>query len=448
MALDILGPASALNSVTTRPTQTTTYGATRTWFKNCTSLTTQDGTELTNDFLNNALAQFRTAFDGTGIVEDNGDDMLYRAIQSIGIRYGTDTGTVNALAVTFSPPVTVLNANLTMAVVVANTNTAIATIAINGLGGLTPIVGNDGNPLAQGQMVAGQVALLQYNAGKCQLLNPVTPKLSANATYYVNGTTGSDTLYDGTSATVSGTHGPFATIQRAVNQVPLVNLNGFSVTINVADGSYTGPSGGSVILEQVNGSGTVFLVGDVANPQNCQVTSTAAAAAAFFQNAGGSYNLSGFRVSATGAGASDGVASNFGQLVAQNMRFGPCARYHISGSRNGSVALAGTITIEAGANAVAHIEASLAGAVNLVNGSSPPTLNILGAVAFSDAFATANFAGSIQIFYASITGASSVSGPKFDINMNGLMSTFGNGTAYLPGTTSGAAVTTGGQYPS
>ena len=74
MALDILGPASALNSVTTRPSQTTTYGATRSWFKACSSLTAQDGTQLTNDWLNNVLAQFRQAFDSTGIVEDNGDD--------------------------------------------------------------------------------------------------------------------------------------------------------------------------------------------------------------------------------------------------------------------------------------------------------------------------------------------------------------------------------------
>jgi len=187
MAVDLLGPASAQNSITTRPAQTTTYGAIRTWFKACSSLTSQDGTQLTNDYLNNMLAQFRTAFDGTGIVEDNGDDMLLRAIQSIGIRYGSDIGGVNALVVNFSPPVEALAANLTLAAVVAFTNTSsTVTIVANGLA-TTNIVGNDGNPLAKGQMVGGQVALLQFNAGNFQLLNPVANSgVPANETIFTS----------------------------------------------------------------------------------------------------------------------------------------------------------------------------------------------------------------------------------------------------------------------
>ncbi len=96
MALDILGPASALNSVTTRPAQTTTYGATRTWFKACTSLTAQDGTQLTNDWLNNMLAQLRTAYDGIGITEDNSDGMLLACFTAVRDYYLIDT------AVTFT----------------------------------------------------------------------------------------------------------------------------------------------------------------------------------------------------------------------------------------------------------------------------------------------------------------------------------------------------------
>jgi hypothetical protein len=439
MAVDILGPASALNSVTTRPAQAVTYGATRTWFKNCTSLTTQDGTQLTNDWLNNVLAQLRTAYDGTGIVEDNGDDMLLRAIQSSTIRYGTDIGTVNALAVTFSPPVTALTANLTLAVVVGTTNTLAATINPNALGA-TPIVGNDGNALSPGQMVGGQVAFLQYDAGKFQLLNPVTPKLAANATFYVNATTGSDTLYDGTSPTVSGFHGPFATIQRAVAQTQVYNMNGFSQTINVDDGSYVG----QVSLPPTNGTGTVNLIGDIANPQNCSLTNTSAFGCAFFQT-GGSYSLEGFRVSSTGTTALDGIACGGGSLSIANMRFGPCTRYHYSASHNGNVTVSpGTITIEAGATAAAHMASSLAGVMGVDTAPfSPPTLVFLGAVNFSDAFAVVNFAGSIEIAYTSISGVGST-GLKFDVTMNGLLSTFGNGTGYLPGSVAGSTAT-GGQ---
>ena len=170
MAVDLLGPASAINAVTARPAQAVTYGAIRTWFKNCSSLTSADGTELTNDWLNNILAQLRTAFDGTGIVEDNGDDMLLRAMESIGIRYGTDIGAVNVLAVTFSPPVTALSLKLTLAVLVGTTNTQSATINPNGIGNIA-ITMPDGSPLIGGELSAGHIALFSFNGTSLDLLS-------------------------------------------------------------------------------------------------------------------------------------------------------------------------------------------------------------------------------------------------------------------------------------
>lgn len=80
---DLLGPASALNAVTSRPNDTRIFGADNTWFKNCSSPTTQDGTRIEADWLNGILAQLRTAIVGMGIPIDNADDaMLLKAIQA------------------------------------------------------------------------------------------------------------------------------------------------------------------------------------------------------------------------------------------------------------------------------------------------------------------------------------------------------------------------------
>lgn len=74
-----------------------------------------------------------------------------------------------------------------------------------------------------------------------RITSPTTSQTSSSlgTTFFVNGATGSDTLFDGTSATVVGTtsHGPFATVQGAINSIS--NLQSVNpVTINIAAGTY------------------------------------------------------------------------------------------------------------------------------------------------------------------------------------------------------------------
>ncbi len=176
MSLDILGPASANNSVTSRPSQTTTYGAVDTWFLPCTGGSTTNGTQLTNDWLNNILAQLRTVISSSGIVGDNGDDMVWRAIEVMSLRLCTDTGTQNALVVTNTPPVPAYRAGLTLAVVPANANNGAASIDSDGLGNEL-IVNEYGNPLVGGEMDAGRLALLIYDGLNFRLINPIYLKL-------------------------------------------------------------------------------------------------------------------------------------------------------------------------------------------------------------------------------------------------------------------------------
>lgn len=93
--------------------------------------------------------------------------------------------------------------------------------------------------------------------------------LSANVTIYVS-TSGSDTLGDGTAAN------PYATIQRAISSLPK-NLNGYTATINIAAGTYSGnvgianTYGGIIILSGEAGAAVQINGLQVAHDSNVQV---------------------------------------------------------------------------------------------------------------------------------------------------------------------------------
>jgi hypothetical protein len=266
------------------------------------------------------------------------------------------------------------------------------------------------------------------------------PTLQKNADWYVNGTTGDDTNYDGTSATVvSAKVGPFKTIQRAANEVPKYNMNGYNQTIHIADNTY-----GPVVFGQLNGAGICYVIGNVANPQNVAIAaSTSVQPHCAIAQYGGNYDYTGLRLSA-GAGCLDGFGGNGGYATLHTMRFGACTRYHISCQVDGATVdlEPGTIFIEAGANAVAHLAASELGMIT--HSPNLPTLNILGAVSFTNGFITSDHMGFAQMQYTGITGAASVTGPKYQAWMNGVISSL-NGINYYPGSAAGI-LATGGQY--
>jgi hypothetical protein len=267
------------------------------------------------------------------------------------------------------------------------------------------------------------------------------PALQKNADWYVNGTTGDDT-YDGTSATfISAKVGPFKTLQRAANEVPKYNMNGYNQNIHVADGNY-----GPVIFGSLNGAGECYVIGNANAPQNCTITGNTSVVpyCAIAQYAeGSSYDYTGFRLSTPASGGYDGFAGNGGYATLHTMRFGPCGRYHISCNQDGATVdlETGTIFIEPGANAVAHISAEQLGFVT--HSPNLPTLNILGTVTFTNGFIQADHLGYAQMQYTSITNPQYVTGPKFAVWMNGVVSSL-HGVNYYPGSAAGTQ-NTGGQ---
>ena len=101
------------------------------------------------------------------------------------------------------------------------------------------------------------------DSGSSKWIPIITPTLQAPRTYYVNGATGSDS----NSGLSAGS--PFASIQKAIDAAQLFNLNGYTVTIIVAD--YLAGTYAPFVMRPINGSGRVSIVGNEATPANVHV---------------------------------------------------------------------------------------------------------------------------------------------------------------------------------
>lgn len=304
---------------------------------------------------------------------------------------------------------------------------------------------------------SGTVCVAPTNAILTQLLSAIEalidfalPKLlTAPKTLYVNVATGNDTIYDGTSAGISGSHGPFKTIQHACNVGTAVNLNGFNVTINVAGGTY--PE--TINLPGIIGSGQVIIVGNPANPSGVAIQSPNNSA--IYSNNVGTYQFMGVTFGVTSAAPGDpgaGIVAGGARtlIILTNVGFVHCAYRHMFAAGGGTILIEpGLLLVNGGTSGQGgHMEASGAGSFIGVFG---PTLEILGPSTFS-AWAVADSLGLIGPGtppappYPSISGAASVTSTlKFSASLNGVVSTNNKGINYFPGDTPGG-VSTGGQY--
>jgi hypothetical protein len=313
------------------------------------------------------------------------------------------------------------------------------------------VVHTDLSAIDIGDIQASAWVLLFFDGTNWQLITGGTqrtgqiPLLQKNADWYVNSSTGNDTTYDGTSPTIiSATVGPFLTIQRAVQETQKYNMNGYSQKIHCADGAYQPFTAGIT-----NGVGTVYIEGNTANPQNVTITATANnVSCAFFT--GGNWAMGGFRLSTVSPAMDCLTLNGTGTycLVYNSMRFGPAARAHFGSGWLSVLWIADStqIYVESGANAQYHLLSTYANMlVGNLNVSIHPYLTLLGPVAFSAQFISANNGGMSFIVYSSITGFANATGQKYAAYMNGIINVNQQGVNYYPGTTAGST-TTGGQY--
>lgn len=254
-------------------------------------------------------------------------------------------------------------------------------------------------------------------------------KLTANRTYYVT-TTGSDSN-DGLSA-----GSPFLTIQKAIDTIATFDLGLFDVTIDVANGTYTG----AVVLKPlITSGGQVTIEGDTATPSNVLLNiSSGDAITASHQT--GIYLLKGFRLQTSSSGSAQVYCLDKSVVELENIEFHTGdtvgAGRHLRCEGGGSLIKINTSYTITG-NVARHYEAGQQGAIWAFN----ITVTCSGTRAFS-IFAVASGISYLRIHGNTWTGAGSATGTRYSVTQNSVIRTDG---ATLPGDVAGTSAT-GGQY--
>lgn len=260
--------------------------------------------------------------------------------------------------------------------------------------------------------------------------------LSADRTYYVE-TTGSDSN-DGLSAST-----PFLTIQKAVAVIYTLNMNGHSITIQVADGTYTLASQVlfSGMPDGAGPSSVIYLRGNVATPANVVLQTSSFSGSLVSSTFGAILNMGGFNIAhSSGPGNLDGVSAGNGGLLwlDQPMEFGACGRLQIEAWDKGSVYLSSSIAVTGGAAQFLSI-----GSGGSLQCLSAPTITFGADVSYSNAVVIAYACGAA---FLNISWAGSTpTGKRYDAALNGVIVTETGDPYYIPGTVDGTS-TSGGQY--
>lgn len=261
-------------------------------------------------------------------------------------------------------------------------------------------------------------------------------QLVANVTFYVNGSLGSDS-YDGSSAThTSGTIGPFATLQHAVNVVAKLNVAGFVVTVNVAFG--TGTYAPFFLGTPINGT---LLIAASGGPTISNSTTGVACVTA--NGFGVGLTITGFVLVNGGASAGNGLLAQAGGTINFNtINFGACTSGAHVICDNGNVNCLGSYTISG--NATWHVLAQSGGGA-IMSPSTPNVVTLTGSPGFVTTYQAQDI-GYIRISsgITSFSGSASV-GQRYNGSGNSVIQTAGGGASFLPGTTAGATAS-GGQY--
>lgn len=137
--------------------------------------------------------------------------------------YLVDTGTANSYAVAFSGSLTTsYTAGLLIEFKVANTNTGASTLNVNSLGNKS-IVNLDGSALPAGRLVAGAIALVQYDGTNFQLLNSSGSVTSVGGTGSVNGITLTGTVTSSGNLTLGGALSGVSLTSQVTGTLPIAN---------------------------------------------------------------------------------------------------------------------------------------------------------------------------------------------------------------------------------
>jgi len=252
--------------------------------------------------------------------------------------------------------------------------------------------------------------------------------LTANRTYFVR-TDGSNS----NTGLVDSAGGAFLTIQKAVDVAATKDLNGFTLTVQVRDGTYAA----SVTLKNVVGfttPGDLTIVGNITTPTNVVLQGQV-----FATNLNSAWRITAMRIGGAGAQACLNITNadvEFGTID-----FGTCTQAQIW-LRNGGAVSCYTFAYTISAGSGYHIRLEQQGIV-VISGS---TITLTGTPAFTSAFAGAGIVGggsTIQAHLITFSGAAT--GPRYGVSNNAVIYTGGGGANYFPGNSAGSA-SAGGLY--
>lgn len=269
-------------------------------------------------------------------------------------------------------------------------------------------------------------------------------RLAPGSVWYVNASLGSDSLYDGTSPTVSGIHGPWATIQHAINTIATYASTSM-VTINVADGTNVG--GASFTQSFIS---IWNLIGDVTTPSNCILEALSSGSGPAIGRAinvgfGCTVNIKGFYLNNS---TYDNIAVQSSATVSiSNCQFAPPSTSGCIGVYGGYAQLGAALVFDSGTY-TDYVAVSQSGTVKVGYHDAfitiPCNMNFnTGTV--SSATMTAASGGSIIVdpSETTFTGTVGVTGLKYTAVTCGGLSFGGGGLGFLPGTVSGSATSPG-----
>jgi hypothetical protein len=229
----------------------------------------------------------------------------------------------------------------------------------------------------------------------------------SNATTYHVATTGNDTTGDGSSGA------PWATIQKAVNVlVASVDLNGFTATIQVADGTYS--AGCSVGVPWTGGGiGNVIINGNSTTPDNVIISTSSTC----FNVSGVGANLTIQNLKMTVSGTGACINCTNGAMVQNGagLIFGSATSgYHVISSTNAIVYLNNNYTIIGGA--IAHLNFQYSGTIDYSGISEVVTLT--GTPVFSVAFAIGTANANLAFDHTQLTFSGAATGPYYSLTGN------------------------------
>lgn len=258
---------------------------------------------------------------------------------------------------------------------------------------------------------------------------PSREVLTANRTYYVR-TDGSNSNTG--LANTSG--GALLTLQAAWNKVAALDLSIYSVTLKVADGTYT--AGINATAMPVGGSG-ITIEGNVTTPANCHINATSST---FITNAPLPCQMviQGFKLTFAGSGASAILMNYPGRLVTAQME--------LAGGSTGfggaySTAAKGSLLQVSTGQTISGSMSCLAAAQGGNVQFFAITVSLIGTPAFSWITVSATSMGQVDV--AGVTFSGAATGSRYSAHSGGIINTNGGGANFIPGNAAGSATVPG-----